>query len=73
VCVVSNHVTGIFERWGERLRSERRERRLTQDKVAELAGLDTSTVSRVEAGTAGFAGYVAVAEALDVVLATRAA
>lgn len=73
VCVVSNAL-GVEMRkgWGERLRSVRIERNLTQDQVASLAGLDHSTVSRVEAGTAGFKGFVTVAHALGVKLEVAA-
>lgn len=64
MCVVINDVSEIFSHWGNRLRAERVAKGLTQYEVADLASLDTSTVSRVEAGTAGFSGYAAVAAAL---------
>lgn len=75
MCTVSNDVSGIYKNWGQQLRDERRKQQLTQDQVAERAALDHSTVSRVEAGTAGFAGVVAVARALgiDIVLERSAA
>lgn len=66
MCGVINDVAvaGIFTSWGKRLRAERTARGLTQAEVAALAELDISTVSRVEAGTAGFSGAVAVARSL---------
>lgn len=64
MCAVSNDVSGILRLWGQQLRAERIRQNLTQDDVAERSGLDRSTVSRVEAGTAGFVGCFAVAQAL---------
>lgn len=64
MCVVSHDVSSILRSWGQQLRTERDRQNLTQGEVAARAGLDHSTVSRVEAGTAGFAGCVAVAHAL---------
>lgn len=74
MCAVSNALgIEIRKSWGERLRSVRVDRNLTQDQVAVLAGLDHSTVSRVEAGTAGFKGFLTVAQALNVNLVEASA
>ncbi|MEU3507714.1 helix-turn-helix transcriptional regulator [Streptomyces longwoodensis] len=40
-------------RIGDRVRAVRTERRLTQERLAELAGLDRKTVNRIEQGTHG--------------------
>lgn len=35
---------------GDRLREIRRDRKLTQERLAELAGLDRQTINRIEQG-----------------------
>lgn len=38
---------------GDRVRAVRTQRRLTQEKLAELTGLDRKTINRIEQGTYG--------------------
>lgn len=53
---------------GTRIRSRRNERGLTQESLANMAGVSKSFVSEVEAGQRGASGlkYLAIADALDV-------
>ena len=45
-CVISQNLMDI----GNRIRDRRRELELSQEKVAEKAGISTNTVSRIEGG-----------------------
>jgi transcriptional regulator with XRE-family HTH domain len=57
----------LRKQWGDALRSRREERGLTQEAVADLAGVDQGTVSRVEAGQIGFGNaYLRIANVLGV-------
>lgn len=61
--------TGALKAWGDALYLERHRRRLTQAQVAEMAGVDQSTVSKLESGGGGLVdSFVAVARALEVEL-----
>lgn len=40
----------LRKKWGQEVRRHRLARELTQEKLAELIGIDQSTVSRVETG-----------------------
>lgn len=53
---------------GEQIRTIRRSRRLTQEKLAELAGLDRQSVNRIEVGLASprLDNLLRIAHALDV-------
>lgn len=56
---------------GERLRAARRDARLTQERLAELAGLDRQAINRIELGhqSALVDNLIRIAEALGVPLA----
>lgn len=56
---------------GEHIRMQRLHRNLTQEKLAERAGIDRSTVQRIEGGHSDpkFSHLVRIAQALDVPLA----
>lgn len=56
---------------GDRIRSARLERKLSQEKLGEAAGLDRKTINRIEQGTHAtlIDHLVLVADALDVPLA----
>ncbi|MGW5175939.1 helix-turn-helix transcriptional regulator [Streptomyces sp. NPDC004082] len=56
---------------GDRIRAVRVERRLTQEKLAELVDLDRKTINRIEQGThaARIDHLLLIARALDVPLA----
>lgn len=62
-----------LQRWtiGERVRVERRRQKLTQERLAERAGLDRKTINRIERGThATLIDHLTlIAHALDVPLA----
>lgn len=53
---------------GERIRTTRRSRRLTQETLAELAGLDRQSINRIEGGLASprLDNLLRIAHALDV-------
>ena len=55
---------------GNNIRAARSGKRLSQEKLAELAGLDRKTVNRIEQGTHGtlIDHLVLIAHALDVPL-----
>jgi transcriptional regulator with XRE-family HTH domain len=56
---------------GDHIRTVRREARLTQEKLAELAGLDRQSINRIEQGhqAAIIDNLIRIADALDVPLA----
>ena len=54
--------------WADAIYVERHRRRLKQDDVAKLAGLDQTTVSKAELATARDETYEAIATALDIEL-----
>jgi len=58
--------------WGAALRRRREERQLTQDAVAELAGVDQASVSRAESGTGSVESIIRIAQKLDLVIAVTA-
>ena len=62
--------TGALKEWairsGDTLRMERHRRRLSQAQVAEKAGVDQTTVSKVESGGGLIDSFVAIARALNV-------
>jgi transcriptional regulator with XRE-family HTH domain len=59
-------MTDIRSVWADAIRLERLKRRLNQEDVAEMTGLDQTTVSKAEQGTAGIRTYEAIARALAV-------
>ncbi len=61
----------ITERFGERIRSLRKERDLSQEDLAELCGLDRTYISGIERGFRNVAlrNIEALAKALDVSIA----
>ncbi|MBI5713964.1 MAG: helix-turn-helix transcriptional regulator [Chloroflexi bacterium] len=63
--------SSITDRFGERLRSLRKERGLSQEALAELSGLDRTYVSGIERGIRNVAlrNIEALAKALRVSLA----
>lgn len=69
VDVPNQTAADVQEEWGETLRLERHRHRLSQAKVAELAGLSTRHVSNVESGKASLDAFLAVANVLEVKLA----
>jgi transcriptional regulator with XRE-family HTH domain len=54
--------------WGDTLRGRRETSQLTQERLAEIAGIDQASVSRAEAGTGSLETYLRIAKALDVTL-----
>ncbi|MFE9921547.1 helix-turn-helix domain-containing protein [Streptomyces sp. NPDC005774] len=55
---------------GDRVRAARIERKLSQEKLAELSGLDRKTVNRIEQGHGTLVDHLLlIAHALDVPLA----
>lgn len=58
----------VLEEWGDILRLERHRRRLSQAKVAELSGLSTRTVSKIESGRGNLDTFLSIANALEVPL-----
>lgn len=44
------HIHKELKRFGENLRHERASRKITQEKLAELAALNVRTVQKIEAG-----------------------
>lgn len=56
---------------GARIQAQRLHKNLTQERLAEQAGIDRSTVQRIEAGTNDpkYSHLMRIAEALDVPLA----
>lgn len=63
--------SSITDRFGERIRSLRKERGLSQEALAELSGLDRTYVSGIERGIRNIAlrNIEALAKALRVSLA----
>lgn len=55
--------------WGDDLYMERSRRRLSQQEVADLAGLSRRTIGNVEDGSGSLDAFVKVAKALDIALA----
>ncbi|MFF7142209.1 helix-turn-helix domain-containing protein [Streptomyces nodosus] len=55
---------------GDRVRAARQTRRLSQEKLGELAGLDRKTVNRIEQGTHGTSvdHLILIADAIGVPL-----
>lgn len=53
---------------GDRIRSTRMWRNLTQEKLAELSGIDRSTIQRIERGTSDskVSHLLLIARALDI-------
>lgn len=56
---------------GDRIRAVRRDRRLSQEKLAELAGMDRQAVGKLELGYTSplLDSLIRIADALDVELA----
>lgn len=54
--------------WADALYVERHRRRMKQEEVARLAGLDQTTVSKAELGTAREETYLAIAAAFGIKL-----
>jgi transcriptional regulator with XRE-family HTH domain len=56
---------------GDRIREERRRRGLSQEKLAEVAGMDRQAINRIEQGhqSALIDNLIRIAAALDVPLA----
>lgn len=54
--------------WGEELRLERVTRRLNQADVAEMSGLDQTTISYLERGKGSVESFDAAAKALGISL-----
>ncbi|MFI9200143.1 helix-turn-helix transcriptional regulator [Streptomyces sp. NPDC053048] len=56
---------------GDRIRTVRLDRNLTQERLAELAGLDRQSVNRIEMGVASprLDSLLRIADALDTPLA----
>ena len=56
---------------GDRIREVRRERKLSQERLAELAGLDRQAINRIEQGHASalLDNLIRIADALGVPLA----
>ena len=54
--------------WGARIRQAREQQQLTQVVLADLAGIDQASISRVEAGAGSFDSYLRAAKALGLVL-----
>ncbi|MEU1309539.1 helix-turn-helix transcriptional regulator [Streptomyces cinnamoneus] len=56
---------------GDRIRTVRLDRDLTQERLAELAGLDRQSVNRIEVGVASprLDSLLRIADALDVSVA----
>ena len=52
--------------WAEAIRVERARRRLTRVAIAEAAGVDTSTVWKVEDGRGSLDSFLAVARVLEI-------
>lgn len=59
-------LTDIRTTWAEAIRLERHRRRLKQEDVARLTGLDQTTVSKAEGGRGGLNAFQAIARALKV-------
>lgn len=58
----------IIKAFGERLRAARREKKLSQERLAVIANLDTSNISEIEGGKVNptLTTIVALAKALKV-------
>lgn len=54
--------------WGKELRLERRQRDLNQADVAEMSGLDQTTISYLEQGKGSIQSFEAAARALGIAL-----
>ncbi|MEW2525387.1 helix-turn-helix transcriptional regulator [Streptomyces sp. NPDC047071] len=67
----SARVLAVRRAVGERIRAARLHANLTQEKLAEVAGLDRQTINRMEQGHASprLDNLVRIADALDVPLA----
>lgn len=61
-------LTDLRSVWADAIYVERHRRRLKQQDVAELAGLDQTTVSKAELATASDETYEAIAKALGIKL-----
>jgi len=60
--------TSILERFGERMRTLRKERGLSQEELAEMCGLDRTYISGIERGirNVSLKNIDAISRALDV-------
>lgn len=61
-------LTDARKSWADAIYLERHRRRLDQEAVAQLAGLDQTTVSKAERATASPETYAAIAKALAIEL-----
>lgn len=65
---MSESATETREAWARVIRAERTQRKLNQDDVAAMTGLDQTTVSKAELGRASLETLVTIAKALNVEL-----